>query len=501
MKELKDAGGVSPKPWVFGRFVFLKPDILHVQVVSDKALDGVRPPGRSTPGHRARAKESCLVHGRVHVRPRESRRVDDARATSRRRRPRVTQRRLRAAIRPSFPPGPHINVPLAVVAQMLPAMFPFDPLEWGLTLAHQFGDIAHYRLGPLYVFQLAHPDLARQILVEQPEKFHKPRLIKHAFAPFAGDGLLTSDGAHWRRQRKLIQPAFHHRQLPIYGDITVAQTVGLLDTFQDGAVIDVHVEMAKLTLAIVVQSLFGGDVTHDAGEVGRLMTAVLDAANHRLNTILRWPSWVPTRRNLRERRALKRLDAMLHALITARRVSADKPHDLLSMLLTATDEQSGAQMSDRQLRDEMMTLFLAGHETTATALTWTWYLLSQHADVEAKLRAELDGALQLRTPAASDLSKLPYTEMIVREAMRLYPPAPGVAREPIEDVTVGGYRMRKGSLITVNTYAMQRDERFFPDPDASIPSASHPGGKSASRGMPTCHSAAGLAYASAMASR
>jgi cytochrome P450 len=243
----------------------------------------------------------------------------------------------------------------------------------------------------------------------------------------------------------------------------------MIDAFADGRVIEIDAVMAKLTLGIVVKSLFGADFTRESEEVGGLMVAVLNAANHRLNTVLRLPSWVPTRRNLREKRAVARLDAMLHGIITARRASGEQAADLLSVLLAAVDEDSGARMSDRQLRDEMMTLFLAGHETTANALTWTWYLLSQHADVEAKLLDELDRVLGGRAPTTADLPNLPYTEMVVREALRLYPPAPGVAREPIEDVQIGGYVVPKGSLVTVNTYALQRDRRFFADPERFDP--------------------------------
>jgi cytochrome P450 len=227
--------------------------------------------------------------------------------------------------------------------------------------------------------------------------------------------------------------------------------------------------MARLTLAIVVQTLFGADVTREAKEVGRLMVAVLDSANDRLNRILRLPSWVPTRRNLQEKRALARLDALLDSFVAAHRASSETPADLLSVLLAATDEDSGSGMSDRQLHEEMMTLFLAGHETTAMALTWTWYLLSQHPDVERKLVDEVSRVLRGRAPAVADLAQLPYTEMVVRESMRLYPPAAGFAREPIEDVRIGGYDVPRGSLVTVNTYALHRDPRFFDDPERFDP--------------------------------
>jgi cytochrome P450 len=367
------------------------------------------------------------------------------------------------------PPGPHINLVLAVIGQMFPKTFPFDPLAFGLNIAREFGDIAHYHVGPLHVYQLNHPDFARQVLVEQPEKFHKARLIKQAFGPFAGQGLLTSDGAVWKQQRKLIQPAFHHAQLVTYGAVMVGHALRMMEALDDGAVVEIQEEMTRLTLAIVVQTLFSADVTREATDVGRLMVAVLDAANDRLNRILRLPSWVPTRRNLREKRALARLDRLLDSFIAAHRASSEKPADLLSVLLAATDEDSGIRMSDRQLHEEMMTLFLAGHETTAMALTWTWYLLSQHPEVEERLVGEVSRVLRGRAPAVADLALLPYTEMVVRESMRLYPPAAGFAREPIEDVRIGGYDVPRGSLVTVNTYALHRDPRFFDDPERFDP--------------------------------
>jgi cytochrome P450 len=371
--------------------------------------------------------------------------------------------------RPARPPGPHINLALAVIGQMFPNRFPFDPLAFGLNIAREFGDIAHYHVGPLHVYQLNHPDFARQVLVEEPEKFYKARLIKQAFGPFAGQGLLTSDGAVWKQQRKLIQPAFHHGQLVTYGAVMVGHALRMIDSLDDGAVVEIQEEMARLTLAIVVQTLFGADVTREAKEVGRLMVAVLDSANDRLNRILRLPSWVPTRRNLQEKRALARLDALLDSFVAAHRASSEMPADLLSVLLAATDEDSGSRMSDRQLHEEMMTLFLAGHETTAMALTWTWYLLSQHPEVEEKLVGEVSRVLRGRAPAVADLAQLPYTEMVVRESMRLYPPAAGFAREPIEDVRIGGYDVPRGSLVTVNTYALHRDPRFFDDPERFDP--------------------------------
>jgi len=374
-----------------------------------------------------------------------------------------------------YPDGPRINFALAIIAQMLPKVFPFDPLAFNLMIARQFGDVAYYRVGPLKVYQLNHPDLARQILVEQPDKFRKPRFITRAFRPFAGNGLLTSDGALWRQQRKLIQPAFRHTHVATYGDVMSAHATRLAGEWRHGEVREIQAEMMKLTLGVVVQSLFGADITGEADDIGRLMTVVLDASNQRINSALQVPDWVPTSRHRREKRALAKLDAILQSLIHARREGSGEKGDLLSTLLMAVDEESGARMSDRQLRDEMMTLFLAGHETTANALTWTWYLLSEHPEVEARVVEELDRVLSGRVPTVADLPNLVYGEMVVREVLRLYPPAPGVAREPIDDIRIGGYDVPKGSLVTVIMYALHRDPRFFDDPERFNPDRFRPG--------------------------
>jgi cytochrome P450 len=379
-------------------------------------------------------------------------------------------------VRRRTPDGPKINPFLALAAQAFPRLLPFDPQAFYLHIARTFGDLAYYRAGPLKVYQVNHPDLIRQVLVDRADKFHKARFITRALKPLAGHGLLTSDGDLWRQQRKLMQPAFHHKHVASYADIMVSHATRMLDSFRDGEAREIHSDMMKLTLGVVVKSLFGTDLTDDGDHIGQLMTTVLDATNARVINAFQIPYWVPTWRHLRERRAIRKLDAILQRMIQARRASASDPGgDLLSLLFATRDEESGARMSERQLRDEMMTLFLAGHETTANALTWTWYLLSEHPEADAKLAAELDRTLNGRTPTAADLADLPYTEMVIREAMRLYPPAPAFAREPIEDVMLGGYEVPKGSLVTIITYALHRDARFFEDPERFDPERFAPG--------------------------
>jgi len=375
-----------------------------------------------------------------------------------------------------FPNGPTISFTRAVIGQIFPSKHPFDPLAFYIGTAREYGDIAYFRLGPLRIYLLNHPELIRQVLVEQAPKFHKPSLVKRAARLSLGRGLLTSDGLLWKQQRKLIQPAFRHDRLAeAYGDVISEYAERMVSSFEDEEVRCIDDDMGKLTLAIVVKALFGEELSREADEIGELLLAVADASNERLNSPFGLLSWIPTRRNLRERRALARFDEIIRVLIRTRRQSAGQREELLSALLSAVDADTGARMSDRQLRDEMMTLFLAGQDTTAHALTWTWYLLARHPDVEAKLLEEFRRALAGRAPRATDLPNLPYTEMIVREAIRLFPPAPFFGRQPIEDVTVGGWEIPKGSLIVVSTYALHRDRRFFPEPEQFNPDRFAPG--------------------------
>lgn len=364
------------------------------------------------------------------------------------------------------PPGP--NISLLEILRSMASGQDFDPMAFARFIADTYGEIAYIRVGPVRYYQFAGPEPIHEILVEKAGLFHKARLIKKVFKPFAGEGLLTSEGDFWKRQRKLSQPAFHFKRIEGYAQTMVEQTLRMLDTWRDGEIRYLDREMMKLTLGIVARTLFSADVSSDADRVGVLMTDVLETANQQINAILQLPDWMPTPKRLREQRAIRQLDAIIHRFIDERRASGEDKGDLLSMLLLAADE-NGERMSDQQLRDEVMTLFLAGHETTAMALSWTWYLLAQHPDVMQKLGDEIDRVLGDRPPTIHDLPALAYTEMVVKESMRLYPPAPGVSREPLEDVTVGGYRIPKGALMAINTYAMHRSARCFDQPDTFIP--------------------------------
>jgi cytochrome P450 len=283
---------------------------------------------------------------------------------------------------------------------------------------------------------------------------------------------LTSEGDFWKRQRKLAQPAFHHQRIEAYATTMVDYTLKMLDGWKAGERRDIAHEMMELALRIVNKTLFNVDLHEDCQRIGKLMLVTLAAANDRINRYE--PVWERLFHGQakREAAANQELFAIIEAIIAEHRRHGEDTGDLLSMLLAARDE-NGDPMSEKQLRDEVMTLFVAGHETTANALAWTFYLLAQNPQAEERLCHEV-AALNGQPPAATDLAHLPYSEMAIKEAMRLYPPAGGVTRQPIHDIELGGYRIPKGSDIAVSTYTMQRNPALFPDPERFDPERFRP---------------------------
>jgi cytochrome P450 len=366
----------------------------------------------------------------------------------------------------TYPPGPRTG--WFGLLRVVATGQKFDPLAYAKWVSDTYGGLVYTRFGPVRFYMVADADLTHDILVTQNDKFHKAKTVKEVFRPFIGNGLLLSEGDFWKRQRKLTQPAFHSKRIQSYADTMVAHTERMLDTWRDSQPVWIDRAMMKLTLNIVCKTLFDADVSGDADRVGDLMTETLEAASDRLNAAIRLPEWLPTPKRRRQKAMIAELDAIIQRFISERRATREDKGDLLSMLLLAQDED-GSQMTDQQLRDEVMTLFIAGHETTAVALSWTWYLLSQNPDKLATLLDEVDSVLGGRSPTLADLPNLAYTEMVVKEAMRLYPPTAGVSREPVEDVVVGGYTLPKGTMIIISAYAMHRNPRYFADPEAFIP--------------------------------
>ena len=331
----------------------------------------------------------------------------------------------------------------------------------------EFGDIVCYRFLHVPICQLTHPDHIEYVLVKNAANFHKSRDYA-AFKFFLGNGLLTNEGASWQAQRQLVQPAFRHENIAVYAEIMADSAAAHLARWKDGENRDLHHEMGELALDIVAKALFGAKVGHQAQTIGEEVTVVMERFFTQAALSFLLPDRFPIPQTPRLMRSKRRLDKVVLSIIRERRLSKTPANDLLQRLLDAQDEQ-GARMNDEQLREEVMTLFIAGHETTANALTWTWYLLAQSPHVEKALAAELDSVLAGRAPTLADLPRLPYTEMVIKESMRLYPPAWGVGRRALADFEVGGYRIPAGTNVFMMQWVTHRDARFFPEPERFDP--------------------------------
>jgi cytochrome P450 len=363
------------------------------------------------------------------------------------------------------PPGPGRGLPFRQLVR-----FRRDPLGFLERVHRRWGDVARFRFGPRNVYLLSHPDLIRDVLVTRHRNFTKSRALQRARV-ILGEGLLTSEGEHHLRQRRLAQPAFHRERISALGETMVAYAARTAGEWKNGAEMDVVREMNRLTLAIAGKTLFGADVEAEADEIGQALTNALLAFKRLTNPLGPLLDRLPLPGTIRVRRAGERLDATIYRMIDQRRRGGGDRSDLLSMLLAARDEEGdGAGMTDLQLRDEALTLFLAGHETTANALAWTWHLLARNPDAEAALHAELGAVLGGHAPAADDLPRLPFTRAVLAESMRLRPPAWVIGREPKEDFEAGGYRIRAGSVVMLAPWITHRDPRWWPDPERFDPS-------------------------------
>jgi cytochrome P450 len=333
-----------------------------------------------------------------------------------------------------------------------------DQLGFLARCAGEYGDVVRMRFFNVGIVLLNHPDHIEQVLVGNNRNFIKDRAERSGLR-FLGSGLLTSEGDFWRRQRRLAQPAFHRERINAYGETMVGNAERMLQTWRGGETRDIAAEMSRLTLGIVAKTLFGAISDAEREAVGAALRVILDRFTG--GVLFKVPEGIPTPGNLRFRRAIRDLEGVIYGIVERRRQSGLDTGDLLSMLLAARDEETGEGMSDAQLRDEVMTILLAGHETTALNLAWTFYLLAEHPKAEAKLLAELEEALGDRAPAVADLAGLPYAGAMIKESLRLYPPAWGFGREALEDCGIGGYRVPAGTQIIVSQWVTHRDERFF----------------------------------------
>jgi cytochrome P450 len=341
-----------------------------------------------------------------------------------------------------------------------------------LTELGRLGDVVRFRLPAMRAVLVNHPDLIKRVFHDY-KTYDKRMRSYQRLSPLLGDGLATSEGDHWLRQRRIAQPAFHRQRIAGLGETMVRLTEqardGYLPLARRGEPIDIAAEMTRLTLAIMCESLLGGDVPGDADTLARAFSEVVEYLVERLNLLYYLPLWVPTGANRRCRAALASLDDVVYRMIARRRAQAAESPDLLSMLLAARDEDTGEGMSDRELRDELMTMLLGGHETTAMTLTWAICLLAQHPDAQDRLRAELSTVLGGRSPTSADLARLPYTRMVVDEALRLYPPVWLVARNAAKDDDLGGYAISKGDAVFVSSWVVHRAPWLWDAPDEFRP--------------------------------
>ncbi len=354
-----------------------------------------------------------------------------------------------------------------------------QPLRFYMENFERFGDVFRFQVGPMVFHQYAHPDAVKHVLQDASRNYVRGWQYK-TVGLVLGNGLVISDGEFWRRQRRLAQPAFHRQRIAALAGTMIDATARMIESWRplakEGRPFDVAAEMGRLTLAIAARTLFSTDVSGAAEAIGQGLTVAQTYIDHRLNYPLSLPLFVPTPRNLRFKRARRKLDQVVYGIIEQRRKAplhhkecAGNEGDLLSMLLAARDEETGEGMTDRQLRDEVMTFLMAGHETTAVALSWTWYLLSKHPDVARRLRAELEQVLAGRTPRYEDLPNLRYTRMVIEESMRLYPPVWGAMRTALAEDEIGGYHVPAKSTVVLTQWVTHRHPAFWENPEGFDP--------------------------------
>lgn len=341
----------------------------------------------------------------------------------------------------------------------------------------QGGDIMRYKLGPITVYAVSHPDLAQQVLVREKHIFRKmsrPNGKKTGLQLVLGNGLLTNpDPETWLVQRRMMQPMFHRKVIAEMGTTMTDATLSMFERWRGHYTpttpMNFSAEMSAVTLDIINRTMFGADVIGDAGKVGEAVQVAGHYVAARATNPFSLPPHFPTPANNHFWRTQQAMDAIIYGLIEQRRASGETRGDLLDMLLSARDEDTGEGMSDQQLRDEVKTIFAAGHETTSNALSWTWYLLAQHPDTLALLQAEVDRVVGERLPTMADLPNLPYTLAVLEEAMRLYPPAPITFRLGTAPATLGGYTMPAGAPVIISIYNIHHHADFWEQPEAFQP--------------------------------
>ena len=361
-----------------------------------------------------------------------------------------------------LPPGPK---GLPILGNMFEARG--DAIGYFSKCVREYGDIVFLRFLGVPMCFINRPEYIESVLVTQHGNFSKSKDYR-ALRRVLGTGLLTSEGEFWRRQRKLVQPAFHQERIGAYAEVMVRFTERMIESWKDGQALDIHEAMMRLTLDIVAKTLFDTDVSHEAEDVGAALHILMGKFMRQAAFAFLLPSSIPIPTTRRLQQAVGQLDKVIYGIIRQRRASGKMTGDLLSVLLQARDDQ-GVGMTDRQLHDEIMTLFLAGHETTANVLSWTWLMLGQNPQVEERLSEELQRVLDGRPPTPADLPRLTYTDMVIRETMRLYPPVWIIGRRALAPFRLGGYELPANTNVLMSQLLMHRDARYFSEPERFDP--------------------------------
>lgn len=365
----------------------------------------------------------------------------------------------------------HLPIPSLPSLPLLGNVFALrnERLKLLLRISQEFGDIGAFHFGPRLVPVMNSPELVRQVLVDQGATFEKTATVRALGTPILGNGIFLSEGEEHRHQRKLLAPLFQHSRVQDYAETMITCTEHVQETWDDGKTINLADEMMRLTLRIISQVLFGTDVSGEESALGEVLAYTFRHFADAVTNPLRLPQSWPTPGNRRARQAIDRINSTIYRLIEKRRGSGEDRRDFVSLLLHAQNEDDATGLSDRQVRDEALSLFVAGHETTANALTWCWYLLSQHPEIYAQMQAEGDRVLASRLPTLADLPNLPYTLQVFKETLRLYPPVYAFTRRAMSSVQLGRYRVPKGASVVISPYTLHRRVNFFPDPERFDP--------------------------------
>ena len=365
--------------------------------------------------------------------------------------------------RSKLPPGPKSKFPLDHLFS-----YRRDSIGFLKKIAREYGDIVHFKMGPIRIILLNHPDYIKEVLTVQHRNFVKGRPLEMA-KELLGEGLLTSEGEFHKRHSRMIQPAFHRNMIESYVPAVIKCISQMMNRWEDGMKTDMKDEMTHMSIAIAGKSLFNADIAEEAPEISNALDTATGLFGRISLPFSEWLLKLPLPGNLRFYKAKQRLDDTIRRMIEERRQNKMNNGDLLSILLRSQDENGNGGLSEQEIRDEAITLFLTAFDTTSTALTWTWYLLSQNPEAEAALHKELDSVLNGRLPVAEDIPNLKYCRMVFGESMRLYPPSYVIPRQAIGDFAIDKYIVPRGSIVLMSPYLVQRDPRFYADPEKFDP--------------------------------